>query len=69
MFNPDRHRSTNQQSVDRRGTTSMIYLRVPDIDATCVHSLADRIEESMAFFKSPEGCPLAIMSVNYPSKP
>lgn len=67
------------QAEDKPGNESIIYLRVPDIDAAHKRLIADGIEfvnsphmiykhddgseEWMAFFNDPEGRPLAIMSV------
>ena len=61
---------------------SLVYLRVPDINAACarleasgvefinaphmIHRHDDGIEEWMAFFKDPEGRPLAVMWAGAP---
>jgi catechol 2,3-dioxygenase-like lactoylglutathione lyase family enzyme len=63
---------------DEPASESILYLRVDDIERTCeelrsrsvefintphmIHKHADGTEEWMAFFKDPEGRPLAIMS-------
>jgi len=67
------------QVKDEPAAESIIYLRVPDINAAyerlngdriefisaphMIHRHEDGSEEWMAFFKDPEGRPLAIMSV------
>jgi len=66
------------QAEDKPGTESILYLRVPDINAAherlvargvefinaphMIHKHDDGAEEWMAFFRDPEGRPLAIMS-------
>lgn len=71
------------QAEDKPGPESLIYLRVPDIDAAhrrlvdrgvdfinaphMIHKHDDGVEEWMAFFNDPEGRPLAIMSVVEPA--
>lgn len=66
------------QAEDKPGNESLIYLRVPDINAAhkrlvddgvefinaphMIHKHEDGIEEWMAFFNDPDGRPLAIMS-------
>jgi DNA-binding CsgD family transcriptional regulator/catechol 2,3-dioxygenase-like lactoylglutathione lyase family enzyme len=71
------------QAVEGPGPESLIYLRVPDIDAAyrrltgrgvefinaphMIHKHDDGVEEWMAFFNDPEGRPLAIMSVVEPA--
>jgi DNA-binding CsgD family transcriptional regulator/catechol 2,3-dioxygenase-like lactoylglutathione lyase family enzyme len=66
------------QGEDKAGDESLIYLRVPDINAAhdrlaaegvkfinaphLIHKHDNGVEEWMAFFKDPEGRPLAIMS-------
>lgn len=66
------------QGEGKPGDESLIYLRVPDINAAhkrlaadgvefinaphMIHKHDDGVEEWMAFFKDPEGRPLAIMS-------
>jgi len=68
------------QAEGKPGTESILYLRVPDIDAAyarlnsagvkfvsaphMIHRHEDGVEEWMAFFEDPEGRPLAIMSVS-----
>ena len=68
---------------DAPGDESLLYLRVPDIDAAYarlqsagvtfinaphrIHRHEDGVEEWMAFFKDPEGRPLAIMSTAAPA--
>jgi DNA-binding CsgD family transcriptional regulator/catechol 2,3-dioxygenase-like lactoylglutathione lyase family enzyme len=70
------------QARDKPGDESVIYLRVADIDAAharltaagvefinaphMIHKHDDDVEEWMAFFKDPEGRPLAVMSVVEP---
>lgn len=72
------------QVEDKPGNESLIYLRVPDINAAherleaqgiefinaphMVHKHDDGVEEWMAFFNDPEGRPLAIMSVVEPAE-
>jgi len=67
------------QTEEGPADESILYLRVPDIDAAhvrleaagaefinaphCVHKHEDGAEEWLAFFKDPEGRPLAIMAV------
>lgn len=71
------------QAADKPVAESLIYLRVPDIDSAharlaaagvefinaphMIHRHDDGVEEWMAFFKDPEGRPLAIMSVVEPA--
>jgi DNA-binding CsgD family transcriptional regulator/catechol 2,3-dioxygenase-like lactoylglutathione lyase family enzyme len=71
------------QAEDKAGNESIIYLRVPDINAAydrlmtdgvefinsphMIHKHDDGAEEWMAFFNDPEGRPLAIMSVGGPT--
>ena len=71
------------QAEDKPGIESIIYLRVPDINAAhkrlmadgvefinsphMIHEHDDGAEEWMAFFNDPEGRPLAILSVSEPS--
>jgi len=66
------------QAEDEPGTESILYLRVPDINAAherlvargvefinaphMIHKHDDGVEEWMAFFRDPEGRPLAIMA-------
>jgi len=66
------------QAENEPGSESIIYLRVPDIQAAhqrltevgvtfinaphMIHKHADGAEEWMAFFEDPEGRPLAIMA-------
>lgn len=72
------------QAEDKPGNESIIYLRVPDIDAAhkrleadgvefinsphMIHKHDDGAEEWMAFFNDPDGRPLAIMSVSEPAE-
>ena len=67
------------QTREKPGDESLIYLRVPDINAAyeklgaagvefinaphMIHKHEDGAEEWMVFFKDPEGRPLALMSV------
>ncbi len=67
------------QAEEKPGNESLVYLRVPDIDAAhkrltdngvefvnaphMIHKHDDGAEEWMAFFNDPEGRPLANMSV------
>jgi len=71
------------QAEGKPGPESILYLRVPDIDAAyerlqgagvkftnaphMIHKHADGVEEWMAFFEDPEGRPLAIMSASTPA--
>lgn len=66
------------QAEDKPSDESLVYLRVPDINAAykrladngvefinaphMIHRHDDGVEEWMAFFRDPEGRPLAIMS-------
>jgi len=66
------------QAKDDPGTESILYLQVPDINAAyerlvargvefintphMIHKHDDGVEEWMAFFRDPEGRPLAIMA-------
>lgn len=70
------------QGEDAPGSESLLYLTVPDIDAAhrrleelgvefigaphMIHRHADGAEEWMAFFKDPEGRPLALMARTEP---
>ena len=70
------------QAEDKPGEESLIYLRVPDIEAAhkrlteagagfisaphMIHQHEDGAEEWMAFFNDPDGRPLAIMAVSNP---
>ena len=72
------------QAEDRPGDESLVYLRVPDINAAhkrladkdvefvnaphMIHRHDDGAEEWMAFFNDPEGRALAIMSVVGPDE-
>ena len=67
------------EAEEKPGSESLVYLRVPDINAAhdrlaedgvefinaphMIHTHDDGTEEWMAFFNDPEGRPLAIMSV------
>jgi methylmalonyl-CoA/ethylmalonyl-CoA epimerase len=67
------------QAEEEPGNESLVYFRVPDINAAherltdvgvefinaphMIHKHDDGVEEWMAFFDDPEGRPLAIMSV------
>jgi len=71
------------QSAEKPGDESLVYLRVPDIGAAydrlldngvefinaphMIHRHEDGTEEWMAFFKDPEGRPLAIMASASPA--
>jgi len=71
------------QAEGQSGPESILYLRVPDIDAAyerlqaagvnftnaphMIHRHEDGVEEWMAFFEDPEGRPLAIMAVTAPA--
>lgn len=71
------------QSAEEPGAESLVYLRVPDINAAherlaangvefvnaphMIHRHEDGTEEWMAFFKDPEGRPLAIMASASPA--
>ncbi len=66
------------QAEGKPGDESLVYFRVPDINAAhkrlvnegvdfmnaqhMIHKHEDGVEEWMAFFNDPEGRPLAIMS-------
>ncbi len=70
------------QAEEKPGNESLVYLRVPDINAAhkrliangvefinaphMIHKHDDGVEEWMAFFNDPDGRPMAIMSVGGP---
>jgi len=78
FFDCDGTRLFLTAETDTPGTESILYLRVDDIAVAhaelsargvefmgaphMIHSHADGTEEWMAFFKDPEGRPLALMS-------